>query len=740
MKVKLYFLSLLLASFLGLALTSPIEAQSLPSPWLLAPNFNPLLNTNPVVLTWQLTLGNIALPAGDTYHLQVSTNSNFSTLALDAAGLTIGSDSGFIASPSTTYHWRVRLESATDSSSWSGGWFATVSSLPIVNADTIVASSNPNGTISPSGNIYVINGGKQTFTFTPNIGYQFAGLLVDGISVDSASSYTFTNVASNHTIAVSYSALPLPFDTIFAYSDNNGSISPLDTIIVANGSDTTFTFTPNAGYHLASVLVDGMPVDSLSTYTFHNISASHTISVSFMSGTISSPTITFGTVSSVTGGIVSEPVYLSLSSQEQYVIIQGKAYYDSTKLKFDFFDAGTGTLFNTKNWFYYYTDSASSGTQRFISFIAAGYTPIASNGILFNLGFTIIDLPTDSASITGNSSDWIGFTSNVGQTNFTVQSGMIHYIHVLSASNLRGDANMDGAVTIADAQVVMNDLMTPFLSGQDSINADANQNNLIDIGDVHTIEYYVLNGTWPSPPIYTATVQGALKFRNVNYTDDNLISLPVNIENGESINSLQIELVYDPAKIKFNNFVQQVSIMGNLVSAKEVSPGKAIFAFASANNFNGNINPGKIFLKFANGIPAEGTTVQTYYNINHENNGQFVSGPQINFSVTGVDIKNNSTTSALPKNFELSQNYPNPFNPSTQISYSIPKSSLVSIKVYNMLGQQVRTLVEDQKNAGTYNIQWNGDNDAGVKVSSGTYIYRIVTGSFVQAKKMILLK
>jgi len=98
------------------------------------------------------------------------------------------------------------------------------------------------------------------------------------------------------------------------------------------------------------------------------------------------------------------------------------------------------------------------------------------------------------------------------------------------------------------------------------------------------------------------------------------------------------------------------------------------------------------------------------------------------------------TDEALPVSYELFQNYPNPFNPSTIISYALPKASHVTIKIYDMLGREIKTLVNSEQNAGILNIQWNGNNNFGTKVSTGAYIYMIKAGDFFQAKKMILLK
>jgi len=94
----------------------------------------------------------------------------------------------------------------------------------------------------------------------------------------------------------------------------------------------------------------------------------------------------------------------------------------------------------------------------------------------------------------------------------------------------------------------------------------------------------------------------------------------------------------------------------------------------------------------------------------------------------------------IPNRYVLMQNYPNPFNPSTTIKYTIPKSGVVEINVYNILGQLVKRLVNSMQKAGSYSIVWDGKNDFGQNVSSGVYIYTMKSNSYFQLKKMILLK
>ncbi|MDZ7626652.1 MAG: T9SS type A sorting domain-containing protein, partial [Ignavibacteriaceae bacterium] len=98
---------------------------------------------------------------------------------------------------------------------------------------------------------------------------------------------------------------------------------------------------------------------------------------------------------------------------------------------------------------------------------------------------------------------------------------------------------------------------------------------------------------------------------------------------------------------------------------------------------------------------------------------------------TGIEDQINGT----PSQFELEQNYPNPFNPSTTIKYSISTSEFVTIKVFDVLGKEVATLVNEEKPAGNYEVDYNAS-----QLSSGIYFYTIYSGSFVETKKMILIK
>ena len=122
----------------------------------------------------------------------------------------------------------------------------------------------------------------------------------------------------------------------------------------------------------------------------------------------------------------------------------------------------------------------------------------------------------------------------------------------------------------------------------------------------------------------------------------------------------------------------------------------------------------------------------TYYyklvDVNLNGNKAF-HGP---ISVTVATVK--------PTAYVLEQSYPNPFNPETAIKFSIKEAGKVSLKIYNMQGQLIRSLVDADKSAGSYSMMWNGTNDQGVRVTSGTYLYTLKVNGFETTKKLVFMK
>lgn len=96
--------------------------------------------------------------------------------------------------------------------------------------------------------------------------------------------------------------------------------------------------------------------------------------------------------------------------------------------------------------------------------------------------------------------------------------------------------------------------------------------------------------------------------------------------------------------------------------------------------------------------------------------------------------------SLLPEGFSLPQNYPNPFNQETVIKYTLPEDCHVKLTIYNMLGQKVKTLINQYQSAGYKMVRWNSRDDRGDEVASGVYFFKIEAGGYSDFKKMLLLK
>jgi len=181
----------------------------------------------------------------------------------------------------------------------------TISATFAISSYSISATAGSNGVINPAGDTAVIFGGSQEFTITPDAHYHVADVLVDTISQGSITNYTFTNVAANHTIAATFA---INTYTITASSGENGTVTPAGVTTVNYGSTPIFNVTPNTGYHIVDVLVNGTSVGSITSYVFPAVVDNQTISATFAINTYTiTPSIVGGngTVSPATEQVVN---------------------------------------------------------------------------------------------------------------------------------------------------------------------------------------------------------------------------------------------------------------------------------------------------------------------------------------------------------------------------------------------------------------------------------------------------
>ncbi len=208
-------------------------------------------------ITWPL--GTTTLNIGTTQTYTITPTAGYHILDVQVDGVSVGAVSTYTVTNVTSNHTIA----------------ATFEANP---SYTITASAGPNGTLSPSGNVSVVGGTRKTFTMTPNAGYRVADVLVDGVSVGALTSYTFSNVQTDHTISATFT---LDVYTVTATADVNGSITQLGTITVNKGDSPTYTIIPDAGYDVQNVVVDGSSKGAITSYAFTNITANHTINAYF---------------------------------------------------------------------------------------------------------------------------------------------------------------------------------------------------------------------------------------------------------------------------------------------------------------------------------------------------------------------------------------------------------------------------------------------------------------------------
>ncbi|MFZ0928751.1 MAG: CARDB domain-containing protein [Syntrophobacteraceae bacterium] len=226
------------------------------------------------------------------YFITAATPANGQIAPAGATASASGSSQTFSIDPNAGYQISEVLVDGVSVGAASQYTFSNVSACHTISANfasvtanyTISASTQGSGSISPSGTVSVPARTNRAFTMTPAANYRISDVQVDNVSVGAVSSYTFTNVKANHTIAATFA---LDTFTITPAAGGDGNISPSTAVQVGYGASQTFTITPAAGYKVANVEVDGVSVGAVESHTFLNVTANHTISASF------SPSSTF---------------------------------------------------------------------------------------------------------------------------------------------------------------------------------------------------------------------------------------------------------------------------------------------------------------------------------------------------------------------------------------------------------------------------------------------------------------
>ena len=573
--------------------------------------------------------------SGLTYRVRYSSNkgkawTTFATttaaLSLRVSPLTAGTSYTFEVSAKKTGNWGAWSDESNSVK-------PTGSSAPTTYS--IAASASAGGTISPAGTTTVSSGGNQVYTFTPNSGFQILSVLVDGNSVGTAGTYTFSNVSANHSILANFVANSYG---ITATSGAHGTVTPTGTTNVYSGLGQSYTITPDVGYHVANVLVDGNSVGAVTSYDFTNVTAIHTISATFAintynivasvdygSGTISSS----GTTSVNYGSSKTYTINPDAGYRINDIYVDGSLVSNSSSYTFSNVVADHTIMVSFVLSSYTINASVDFGSGTISS---VGDTTVNSGGsktytITPNAGYVINELYVDGNLVTSVSS--YTFSNVVADHTIMVSFSLGSYtisasvdfgsgtITPLGDSNVSGGGSKTYTIT-PDAGYVINEL---YVDGDlvTSVSSYTFSNVVAD----HTIMVSFMLGS------YTITAGVDYGSGTISSSGDSTVSgggsktYTITPDAGYVINDIYVdgELVANASSYTFSNVVENHTIWVSFVLGFSITAGvnsgpgsinnSGVTSLASGSNKTYTFTPNAN--SFVSNVVIDGVSIGAFY-------------------------------------------------------------------------------------------------------------------------------
>ena len=306
-----------------------------------------------------------------------------------------------------------------------------------------------------------------------------------------------------------------------------------------------------------------------------------------------------------------------------------------------------------------------------------------------------------------------------------------------------GDATGDNQVDIADANLIYSLWNVTPASASFMRAADVNADGVVNSLDLGFVTSNFGNDGYGAAPVFKPTGKGgdnATAMVEVEGIEEveawwpgRVFEVTARAASMSDVMAYELVLGYDPERVKL--LPNEAVVEGNVFA----NNAKGALFFSNAQPGRVEVTSGRIGRDWSASGDADLVTVRFVALTDDPGVIDVLEGQFVNSAYQGT-VMRVEKAQALPLAAALHQNFPNPFNPSTEIRFDIPTARTVQLRVYNQLGQTVRTLVDNRMKAGSYRIKWDGKTEAGNNVSSGVYFYSLEAGEYSQIRKMTLVK
>jgi hypothetical protein len=658
-----------------------------------------------------------------TYTIAAAAAAGGSITPAGAVSVNCGADQTFTITPASCFEIADVLVDGVSVGAVASYTFNGVSANHTIDATfvqttyTIAASAGPNGAIDPNGAVTVTCGADQTFTVTPAANFYVADVLVDGVSVGAVASYTFEDVAANHTIAATFDAAAY---TITATAGTGGAIDPSGAVAVDGGADVTFTITPASCYQIADVLVDGVSVGAVATYTFNDVASDHTIEASFVQ-----TTYTIAASAGAGGAISPNGAVPAVCGTDVTFTITPEGCYGIADVLVDGVSVGAVATYTfngvaanhtiTASFVQgVYTITATAGPGGAIAPSGAVVVPCGGDqvfGIAPQAGYAILDVLVDGVSV-----------GAVETYTFTdVQAA-----HTIAASFRDSQVPVVAVVAPNGGEQLYVGLPVDLVwNASDNVGVTAVDLLLSRAGAGGAFE--TLATDLPNSGTYSWTVTGpgamdgilkVVAHDGAGNTGEDVSDAVFGISDLTAVpmTDFRLEPIVEGVAVRWS--LDASVDFASMAVERSDSPDDGWQALGQpALDDHGNF----VLLDTAAEL---GRTYWYRLTVSTSSGQQFV-------------LEAASVMAGLPVlDFALPAVGPNPLRWPALVSFAVPRQAHVSVCVYDIRGRRVATLADDNFAPGRYQINWNGDADM-AKLVAGVYFVRLETPGTVLTQRVL---